>query len=400
MQGIQTKCNVPRQNFPMALKGIRVLEMAGLAPAPFCGMILRDFGASVIRIDRPRPQLDPDRLCRGKRSVMIDLKKNRGVDLVRKMANASDVLIEGYRPGVMERIGLGPDVLLQSNPRLVYARLTGFGQTGPASLMAGHDINFIALSGLLSMLGAQGQKPQPPVNLMGDFAGGGLLCALGICMALLERERSGLGQVIDASMTEGSAYVGSFLWRTRSSKMALPIWVDDRGGNILDGGAHFYNTYETKDGKFMAVGALEPNFYQLLLEGLGLSEDNVPQNCDWEKSKELFAKVFRRKTQAEWCKVFDDTDSCVVPVLEFDRAFEHPHNAHRRSFMPCKDGPAVPGPSPVLSRTPAEPDMEEPYAGEHTVEILKEHGLSDVEVQELVDAEVVVARSHQLKSKL
>ncbi|XP_077555497.1 alpha-methylacyl-CoA racemase [Haemaphysalis longicornis] len=384
----------------MALKGIRVLEMAGLAPAPFCGMILRDFGASVIRIDRPRPQLDPDRLCRGKRSVMIDLKKNRGVDLVRKMANASDVLIEGYRPGVMERIGLGPDVLLQSNPRLVYARLTGFGQTGPASLMAGHDINFIALSGLLSMLGAQGQKPQPPVNLMGDFAGGGLLCALGICMALLERERSGLGQVIDASMTEGSAYVGSFLWRTRSSKMALPIWVDDRGGNILDGGAHFYNTYETKDGKFMAVGALEPNFYQLLLEGLGLSEDNVPQNCDWEKSKELFAKVFRRKTQAEWCKVFDDTDSCVVPVLEFDRAFEHPHNAHRRSFMPCKDGPAVPGPSPVLSRTPAEPDMEEPYAGEHTVEILKEHGLSDVEVQELVDAEVVVARSHQLKSKL
>lgn len=200
--------------------------------------------------------------------------------------------------------------------------------------------------------------------------------------------------------TEGSAYVGSFLWRTRSSKMALPIWVDERGGNILDGGAHFYNTYETKDGKFMAVGALEPNFYRLLLEGLGLNEDNVPQNCDWENSKELFAKVFSSKTQAEWCKVFNDTDSCVVPVLEFDRALEHPHNAHRRSFIPCKDGPAVPGPSPILSRTPAAPDMEEPYAGEHTVEILKEHGLSDVEVQELVDAEVVVARSHQLKSKL
>lgn len=398
MQGIQ--CSVPRNEFTMALKGIRVLEMAGLAPAPFCGMVLRDFGASVIRIDRPKPQLDADRLCRGKRSVMIDLKKNRGVALVRKMANASDVLIEGYRPGVMERMGLGPEVLLQSNPRLVYARLTGFGQTGPASLMAGHDINFIALSGVLSMLGAQGQKPQPPVNLMGDFAGGGLLCALGICMALLERERSGQGQVIDASMTEGSAYVSSFLWRTRSSKMALPIWVDERGGNILDGGAHFYNTYETKDGKFMAVGALEPHFYHLLLEGLGLSEDNVPQYCDWEKSKELFAKVFRRKTQAEWCKVFDDTDSCVVPVLEYDHACEHPHNAHRRSFIPCKDGPAVPGPSPIFSRTPAVPDMEEPHAGEHTVEVLKEHGLSDVEVQELVEAEVVVACSHQLKSKL
>lgn len=384
----------------MALKGIRVLEMAGLAPAPFCGMVLRDFGASVIRIDRPMPQLDADRLCRGKRSVMIDLKKNRGVALLQKMANASDVLIEGYRPGVMERMGLGPDVLLQSNPRLVYARLTGFGQTGPASLMAGHDINYIALSGVLSMLGAQGQEPQPPVNLMADFAGGGLLCALGICMALLERERSGQGQVIDASMTEGSAYVSSFLWRTRSSKMALPIWIDERGGNILDGGAHFYNTYETKDGKYMAVGALEPHFYQLLLKGLGLSADSVPQNCDWEKSKELFAKIFLSKTQAEWCKVFDDTDSCVVPVLEYDRAFEHPHNAHRRSFIPCKDGPHVPVPSPILSRTPAAPDMEEPLAGEHTLEILKEHGLSDVEVQELVDAEVVVARSYDLKSKL
>lgn len=331
---------------------------------------------------------------------MIDLKKKQGVDLVRKMADASDVLIEGYRPGVMERMGLGPDVLLQSNPRLVYARITGFGQTGPASLMAGHDINYIALSGVLSMLGAQGQKPQPPVNLMADFAGGGLLCALGICMALLERERSGQGQVIDASMAEGSAYVSSFLWRTRSSKMALPIWVDERGGNILDGGAHFYNTYETKDGKFMAVGALEPHFYHLLLEGLGLNEDDVPQNCDWEKSKKLFADIFRSKTQAEWCKMFDNTDSCVVPVLEYDRAFKHPHNAHRRSFLPCKDGPAVPGPSPILSRTPAAPDMEEPFAGEHTLEILKEHGLSDAKVQELVDTEVVVARSCQLKSKL
>lgn len=384
----------------MALKGIRVLEMAGLAPAPFCGMVLRDFGASVIRIDRPKPQFDADRQCRGKRSIVIDLRKERGVALLQKMASTSDVLIEGYRPGVMERMGLGPDVLMQANPRLVYARLTGFGQTGPFSKMAGHDINYIALSGVLSMLGARGQNPHPPVNLMADFAGGGLLCALGICMALLERERSGKGQVIDASMTEGSAYVSSFLWRTRSSKMALPIWIDERGANILDGGAHFYNVYETKDGKFMAVGALEPHFYQLLTEGLGLDPDDVPQFSDWEKSKELFARVFRSKTQAQWCAVFDGTDGCVVPVLEHDQAAEHPHNAHRCSFMTCNDGPATPRPSPVLSRTPAEPDMEEPLAGEHTQQILHDVGLSEAEVQELIDADVVAARSFELKSKL
>lgn len=385
----------------MALKGIRVLEMAGLAPAPFCGMVLRDFGASVIRIDRPKPQLDADRLCRGKRSIVIDLREKKGIALLQKMANNSDVLLEGYRPGVMERMGLGPDVLLQSNPRLVYARLTGFGQTGPFSAMAGHDINYVALSGVLSMLGAYGQKPQPPVNLMADFAGGGLLCALGICMALLERERSGKGQVIDASMTEGCAYVSSFLWRTRSSKMALPIWIDDRGGNILDGGAHFYNVYETKDGKYMAVGALEPHFYKILVEGLELDPEDVQQFSEWDKCKEAFAKAFKRKTQAEWCAVFDLTDGCAVPVLDYDRAHEHPQNAHRRAFVECKDGPAFPRPAPVLSRTPAVPDMEEPLPGEHTRQILKEIvGMSDADVQGLIDDNVVAAPSYSLKSKL
>uniref|UniRef100_A0A131Z2I4 Alpha-methylacyl-CoA racemase n=1 Tax=Rhipicephalus appendiculatus TaxID=34631 RepID=A0A131Z2I4_RHIAP len=385
----------------MALKGIRVLEMAGLAPAPFCGMLLRDFGASVIRIDRPKPQLDADRLCRGKRSIVIDLREKKGVDLLHKMAKKSDVLLEGYRPGVMERMGLGPDVLLQSNPRLVYARLTGFGQTGPYSAMAGHDINYIALSGVLSMLGAYGQKPQPPVNLMADFAGGGLLCALGICMALLERERSGKGQVIDASMTEGCAYVSTFLWRTRSSKMALPIWIDERGGNILDGGAHFYNVYETKDGKHMAVGALEPHFYKTLVEGLGLDPEEVPQFSEWEKCKEVFADAFKRKTQAEWCAVFDLTDGCAVPVLDHESAGEHPHNAHRGTFIECKDGPPVPRPAPLLLRTPAEPDMEEPLIGEHTRQILEEVlGMGDAEVQKLIDDNVVAAPNYQLKSKL
>uniref|UniRef100_A0A224YMU9 Alpha-methylacyl-CoA racemase n=1 Tax=Rhipicephalus zambeziensis TaxID=60191 RepID=A0A224YMU9_9ACAR len=385
----------------MALKGIRVLEMAGLAPAPFCGMLLRDFGASVIRIDKPKPQLDADRLCRGKRSIVIDLREKKGVELLQKMAKKSDVLLEGYRPGVMERMGLGPDVLLQSNPRLVYARLTGFGQTGPYSAMAGHDINYIALSGVLSMLGAYGQKPQPPVNLMADFAGGGLLCALGICMALLERERSGKGQVIDASMTEGCAYVSTFLWRTRSSKMALPIWIDERGGNILDGGAHFYNVYETKDGKHMAVGALEPHFYKTLVEGLGLDPEEVPQFSEWEKCKEVFADAFKRKTQAEWCAVFDLTDGCAVPVLDHESAGEHPHNAHRGTFIECKDGPPVPRPAPLLLRTPAEPDMEEPLIGEHTRQILEEVlGLGDAEVQKLIDDNVVAAPTYKLKSKM
>lgn len=385
----------------MALKGIRVLEMAGLAPAPFCGMVLRDFGASVIRIDRPKPKFDADRLCRGKQSIVINLREKKGVALLQKMAKKSDVLLEGYRPGVMERMGLGPDVLLQSNPRLVYARLTGFGQTGPFSAMAGHDINYVALSGVLSMLGAYGQKPQPPVNLMADFAGGGLLCALGICMALLERERSGKGQVIDASMTEGCAYVSTFLWRTRSSKMALPIWIDDRGGNILDGGAHFYNVYETQDGKHMAVGALEPHFYETLVKGLGLDPEDVPQFTEWDKCKEVFAEAFKKKTQAEWCAVFDLTDGCAVPVLDHESAGEHPHNAHRGAFIECKDGPPVPRPAPLLLRTPAEPDMEEPLFGEHTRQILKEVlGMSDADVQKLIDDNVVAAPSYKLKSKL
>lgn len=385
----------------MALKGIRVLEMAGLAPAPFCGMLLRDFGASVIRIDRPEPQLDADRLGRGKRSIMIDLGKKKGADLLLKMAKKSDVLLEGYRPGVMERLGVGPDVLLKSNPRLVYARLTGFGQTGPFSAMAGHDINYVAMSGVLSMLGAYGQKPQPPVNLMADFAGGGLLCALGICMALLERERSGKGQVIDASMTEGCAYVSTFLWRTRSSKMALPIWIDERGGNILDGGAHFYNVYETKDGKHMAVGALEPHFYKILVEGLGLDPEEVPQFSEWDKCKAVFADAFKRKTQAEWCAVFDLTDGCAVPVLDYDKASEHQHNAHRGAFIECKDGPPVPRPAPLLLRTPAEPNMEEPLIGEHTRQILQEVlGIGDAEVQKLIDDNVVAAPTYKLKSKL
>ncbi|KAG0411380.1 hypothetical protein HPB47_011486 [Ixodes persulcatus] len=378
--------------------------MAGLAPGPFCGMVLRDFGATVIRVDRVSPsatdlkyrsrltqptQLDADRLCRGKQSIVINMKNKEGISLIKRMAGASDVLIEPFRPGVMERVGLGPDVLLQTNPRLVYARITGFGQTGPFSMMAGHDINYLALSGVLSMLGEHGRKPVPPVNVIADFGGGGLLAALGICMALLERARSGRGQVVDTSMVEGSAYLSSFLWRTRSSNMAVPIWIDERGKNILDGGTHFYNVYETKDRKYMSVGALEPNFYKELLLGLGLEPDTVPQMGDWEESKRVFAEIFASKTQDEWCRIFDQKDACVVPVLDHDTAHKHPHNASREAFHECSD-----------DRTPAEPDYKEPLVGEHSVEVLKEAGLSDGEIRALLQSGAVEAPFFDPNSKL
>ncbi|CAN8011968.1 unnamed protein product [Ixodes pacificus] len=385
----------------MALKGIKVLEMAGLAPGPFCGMVLRDFGATVIRVDRPRTQLDADRLCRGKQSIVINMKNKEGISLIKRMAGASDVLIEPFRPGVMERVGLGPDVLLQTNPRLVYARITGFGQTGPFSMMAGHDINYLALSGVLSMLGEHGRKPVPPVNVIADFGGGGLLAALGICMALLERARSGRGQVVDNSMASTrSAYLSSFLWSTRSSNMPVPIWIDERGKNILDGGTHFYNVYETKDRKYMSVGALEPNFYKELLLGLGLEPDTVPQMGDWEESKRVFAEIFASKTQDEWCRIFDQKDACVVPVLDHDTAHKHPHNASREAFHECSDGPPIPRPAPRLDRTPAEPDYKEPLVGEHSVEVLKEAGLSDGEIRALLQSGAVEAPCFDPNSKL
>ncbi|XP_064474721.1 alpha-methylacyl-CoA racemase-like [Ornithodoros turicata] len=383
----------------MALKGVRVLEMAGLAPGPFCGMVLRDFGATVVRIDKPHPYMDADRLSRGKMSIVINMKDKKGITLLKRMADKSDVLIEPYRPGVMERLGLGPETLQKSNPGLIYARISGFGQNGPFAHMAGHDINYVALSGVLSMLGEHNRNPQPPVNILADFAGGGLLCALGICMALLERHKSGLGQVIDASMVEGAAYVSSFLWRSRSSKMSIPIWVNERGKDLLDGGAHFYNTYETKDGQYMAVGALEPQFYEKLLQGLGLEGDTATQFGDWDDCRQLFATIFKSKTQEEWCSIFDGSDSCVVPVLPYHKAHEHRHNAERRSFAPSGDGCIVPRPSPRLSRTPAEPDYEEPRAGQHTNTILESYGFSKAEIDDLLEKNVVEAEARR-KSKL
>ncbi|NWR09975.1 AMACR racemase, partial [Paradoxornis webbianus] len=363
----------------MALGGVRVLELAGLAPAPLCGMILADFGAQVVRIDRLSRSSGAhgDVQARGKRSLAVDLKRPQGAAVLRRLCGRADVL------SVMERLGLGPEVLLQENPRLIYARLTGFGQTGIYAKSAGHDINYLALSGVLSKLGRKNENPYAPVNLLADFAGGGVMCALGIVIALFERSRSGRGQVIDASMVEGVAYLSSFLWKSQK----LGLWSQPRGENLLDGGAPFYEIYRTSDGKFMAVGAIEPVFYNQLIKGLGLNLDELPTQMslsDWPEMKKKFASIFAQKTQAEWCSIFDSTDACVIPVLSFDDAASHPHNKERSSFIKNDHGEMSPRPAPVLSRTPAVPSVKrDPFIGEHTEEILLEYGFTKQEIAKL-----------------
>lgn len=381
----------------MALAGVRVIELAGLAPAPFCGMILADFGAKVIRVDRTQMR-SLDTQARGKRSVAISLKTPEGVALLRKLCLKSDVILEPYRKGVMEKLGLGPHELLTENPRLIYARLTGYGQSGSYAKAAGHDINYLAMSGLLSQLGRSGEKPYAPLNLVADFAGGGLTCALGIVLALLERAKSGKGQVIDASMVEGAAYTGSFVWKSRGTG----LWGRPRGENMLDSGAPFYDTYQTSDGKYMAVGALEPQFYKLLLQGLELDAEELPPQMsfsDWPELRRIFTERFASKTQADWSKIFDGTDACVTPVLCFDQVSSHPHNQERGSFIKDSSGEESPRPAPVLSRTPAVPSLaSNPDPGEHTVEVLEEYGFTSTEIDQLLAAEIIECNA--IKAKL
>ncbi|XP_015113670.1 alpha-methylacyl-CoA racemase [Diachasma alloeum] len=374
------------QSFEMPLRKINVLELAGLAPGPFCGMILADFGATVIRVDKIGLK-QRDYVAHGKRSIALNLKSPKGAEIFRKLSNKSDVVIDPFRKGVMERLKLGPEDLMKTNKMLIYARLTGFGQEGPYARMAGHDINFLGLSGLLSLFGRANQKPTPPVNFAADFAGGGLTCALGIVMALYERTQSQMGQVIDASMVEGSAYVGSWLFRTQKSI----LWGRPRGQNVLDSGAHFYDTYETQDGKFMAVGALEPNFYSIFLEKLGLTDDDVPQLSNFEESKAKLSEIFKQKTQEEWSRIFDGTDACVTPVLSLEEAPRHPHNKFQDSFAVTKNGTVVPKPSPRLSRTPGKSNFEgvNPVPGENSREILAEFGFGKDEINEYVSSGVV-----------
>ncbi len=361
------------------LAGITVIELAGIGPGPFCGMMLADMGADVIRVDRAQsvqggdPERPPaDLLARGRRSVGVDLKSPDGVEVVLSLVERADALIEGFRPGVTERLGLGPDECLARNPRLVYGRMTGWGQDGPYASTAGHDINYISLAGALDPIGRRGEAPVPPLNLVGDFGGGGLLLAFGIVAGLLEARGSGQGQVIDAAMVDGAA---ALMTMTHSMR-AMGIWNDERGTNMLDTGAHFYDVYETADGGYVSIGSIEPQFYAELLRLTGLEGEELPWQHDraqWPALKERLAAIFRTRTRAEWCEIMEGTDVCFAPVLSIPEAVEHPHNVHRGTFVEVAGIPQ-PGPAPRFSRTQAAIARPPAHAGQHTDEILAAAG--------------------------
>ncbi len=359
------------------LSGIRIIELAGIGPGPFAGMLLADMGAEVISVEKAtskqaKPQ--PDCSRRGKRSIALNLKSPAGIEALLQLVEQADVLFEGFRPGVTERLGIGPDVCLARNPRLVYGRMTGWGQTGPLAQAAGHDINYISLTGVLSAIGRSGERPVPPLNLVGDFGGGGMFLVVGILAALLETRRSGKGQVIDAAMTDGSALLMSMM----HSMQAMGAWKMQRGTNMLDTGAHFYEVYETADGKYVSIGSIEPQFYRLLMDKAELDpavfglQMNVPQ---WPQLKEKLAEVFRQKTQAQWCELMEGSDVCFAPVLDFQEAPGHPHNAARQTYIEL-DGMMQPAPAPRFSRTPSAVAFGARAMGADTREVLADWGFS------------------------
>ncbi|MGH8616455.1 MAG: CaiB/BaiF CoA transferase family protein [Burkholderiales bacterium] len=339
------------------LQGLKILEFEALGPGPFCGMLLADMGADVLLVDRPsdpRAGFGRDRwfdvMLRGRRSVTLDLKSPQAAEAAIRLAEKADAVIEGFRPGVMERLGLGPDVLLARNPKLVYGRVTGWGQDGPLAQSAGHDINYIALTGILNAIGRPGGPPTPPLNLVGDFGGGGMLLGFGIVCALLEAQRSGRGQVVDAAMIDGASLLATMF----SGMTAAGRWQDARGSNGLDGGSPYYDTYETRDGRFVAIGANEPKFYAALLERLGLAQEALPPQQDragWPVLRSRFAAVFKTKTRDEWCAAFEGVDACFAPVLDFSEARTHPQATSRGAYV--KVGKVEqPAPAPRFSRTP------------------------------------------------
>ena len=380
------------------LSGFRIIELAGIGPGPFCGMMLSDMGAEVIRVDRiaREPRRPRDVLARNRRSIAIDLKKPEGVELVLGLCEQSNALFEGFRPGVTERLGIGPDACMTRNPKLVYGRMTGWGQEGPLAQAAGHDINYIGLAGALHAIGREGERPVPPLNLIGDFGGGGMLLAFGLVCALLESERSGTGQVVDAAMVDGAAALMAMFF----SMAASGGFSDQRGTNMLDGGAHFYNTYETKDGKFVCVGSIEPQFYALLVEKGGLDADRFGSQMDrsrWPEYKEELERVFRTKSRDEWCDIMEASDVCFAPVLSILEAPEHPHNQHRSTFVEV-DGVVQPAPAPRFSRT--EPKIAGPAKppGADTSEILSELGYSPDEIAKLSESGTIPHDSRQQKN--
>jgi alpha-methylacyl-CoA racemase len=382
-----TAMNAPQPGHQGPLAGVRVIELAGIGPGPFCAMMLADAGATVLRIDRPgTPAAQPERefLNRGRQSAVLDLKHPRAVDALLRLVDVADVLLEGFRPGVTERMGVGPEACLSRNPRLVYARMTGWGQDGPLAATAGHDIGYIARTGALHALGRAGGPPVFPANLLGDFGGGGMVMAYGICAALVERATSGRGQVVDTAIVDGVAS----LLAMPLMLMARGLWRDERGVNLLDGGVPWYDVYQTADEGWVAVGALEPQFYAALLDGLGLTglpDRHDPRN--WPELRSRLTARFAERTRDEWAATFAGTDACVEPVLSMTEAAADPHLVARQTYV-TTDGVTEPAPAPRFSRTPVRLPGPSPVPGQHTIEALTAWGLADA--KELVAAGAAV----------
>ncbi len=360
------------------LAGLRVVEFAGIGPAPFCGMLLSDLGADVVRIDRAEAWAGQAQAVieRGRRSVLLDLKRPEDLDTALKLLDRADALIEGYRPGVMERLGLGPEVVLGRNPRLVYGRMTGWGQTGPLASAAGHDINYLALSGALHAIGPA-ERPVPPLNLVGDFGGGSLYLAFGLLAGILHARATGQGQVVDCAVTDGAASLMGLFYGMR----AAGLWQDRREANLLDGGAHFYGTYRCADGNWVCVGPLEPQFYGLLLEKMGIDDPQFAKQMNpahWPALRAKLAERFATRTREEWCALLEGTDACFAPVLSMGEAPGHPHNQARGTFTEVA-GVVQPAPAPRFSATPGAIRRPAPAPGEHTAEVLADWGLADRE---------------------
>lgn len=376
------------------LKGTRIIEFAGVGPGPFCAMLLADMGAEVISLDRVTPhglgikketRFNP--INRNRPSMALDLKSEEGRRVALKLISQADGLIEGFRPGVMDRLGLGPEACWEVNPRLVFGRMTGWGQQGPLADTVGHDLNYLAISGVLPFLGARDRKPAIPLNLIGDFAGGGLYLALGMLAAILESKTSGKGQVVDAAMLDG---IGS-LMTNQFGYAGSGNWVDERESNVIDGGSPWYNIYATKDDKYVSVAAVEPKFYQQLIAGMGLDAATLPDQHDkqsWPRVCQLFADVFVSKTRDEWCAVMDGREACFAPVLDVYEAIKHPHSAARNSYIEV-DGVIQPGPAPRFSRTPSSVTRPSPVPGANTNEIMSAWGFSDAEIASLKSQGVI-----------
>lgn len=369
------------------LAGIRIVELAGVGPGPFCGMMLADMGAELIRIDRTVPDWaatqDPthDLVGRGRRSIAINLKKPGASELVLELLAGADALIEGFRPGIMESLGLGPEVCLERNPRLVYGRMTGWGQTGPLAQAAGHDLNYIALSGVLHAIGPADRPPAVPLNLIGDYGGGAMMLAFGLVCALLEARASGLGQVVDAAMTDGAALLATPIYAAHAARH----WTTRREANLLDGGAYFYGCYTCADGKFIALGSIEPQFHALMLEKLGVEDASEWQQFDaarWPEYQRRLKAIIAARTRDEWCRELEGSDVCFAPVLDFDEAPHHEHNRARGTFVE-RAGHLLPAPAPRLSRTPGSFSPQAPRRGEHTEEILRATGVTEARITEL-----------------